>query len=229
MSDEANSAAWKAAGQAVSTGVAAIGQDISSRKQFNRSKELMSLQMQNQERLNESAYARQLQMWKDTNFSAQRKEMEKAGLNVGSMYGKSGGGGSTVGSNSAGSAASGQVPNQAPFDIGQIVAATKSMAELGMLKASTRKTNADAKSVELDNVYQQENEIPTKRAESTVRYQKATGAENAFLSDDEMYKDEEKARVDYQKLIRNGKVSENEVASYRAELAKAKIDPDSNP
>ena len=30
-------------------------------------------------------------MWKDTNFGAQRDEMEKAGLSVGLMYGNGGG------------------------------------------------------------------------------------------------------------------------------------------
>ena len=39
----------------------------------------------------DAEYKRNLQMWKDTNFGAQRNEMEKAGLSVGLMYGNGGG------------------------------------------------------------------------------------------------------------------------------------------
>ena len=38
----------------------------------------------------DAEYKRNLQMWKDTNFGAQRDEMEKAGLSVGLMYGNGG-------------------------------------------------------------------------------------------------------------------------------------------
>ena len=39
----------------------------------------------------DAEYKRNLQMWKETNFGAQRDEMEKAGLSVGLMYGNGGG------------------------------------------------------------------------------------------------------------------------------------------
>ena len=40
----------------------------------------------------DAEYRRNLQMWKDTNFGAQRNEIEKAGLSVGLMYGNGGSG-----------------------------------------------------------------------------------------------------------------------------------------
>ena len=50
--------------------------------QISGSKELTQFQ-------NEEAY----QQWLRTNYSAQRREMEKAGLNIAMMYGKGGQGG----------------------------------------------------------------------------------------------------------------------------------------
>lgn len=54
-------------------------------------KEGMSLQYNYGQQAADAEYKRNLQMWKDTNFGAQRAEMEKAGLSVGLMYGNGGG------------------------------------------------------------------------------------------------------------------------------------------
>jgi len=51
----------------------------------------------------------QQQNWDYTNYENQRKHMEKAGLNVGLMYGQGGGGGSTMGGGAGGSAQGGNV------------------------------------------------------------------------------------------------------------------------
>ena len=54
-------------------------------------KEGMGLQYNYGQQAADAEYKRNLQMWKDTNFGAQRAEMEKAGLSVGLMYGNGGG------------------------------------------------------------------------------------------------------------------------------------------
>lgn len=54
-------------------------------------KEGMGLQYNYGQQAADAEYKRNLQMWKDTNFRAQRDEMEKAGLSVGLMYGNGGG------------------------------------------------------------------------------------------------------------------------------------------
>ena len=54
-------------------------------------KEGMGLQYSYGQQAADAEYKRNLQMWKDTNFGAQRDEMEKAGLSVGLMYGNGGG------------------------------------------------------------------------------------------------------------------------------------------
>lgn len=54
-------------------------------------KEGMGLQYNYGQQAADAEYKRNLQMWKDTNFGAQKAEMEKAGLSVGLMYGNGGG------------------------------------------------------------------------------------------------------------------------------------------
>ena len=53
-------------------------------------KEGMGLQYNYRQQAADAEYKRNLQMWKDTNFGAQRAEMEDAGLSVGLMYGNGG-------------------------------------------------------------------------------------------------------------------------------------------
>lgn len=54
-------------------------------------KEGMGLQYNYGQQAADAEYKRNLQMWKDTNFGAQKAEMEDAGLSVGLMYGNGGG------------------------------------------------------------------------------------------------------------------------------------------
>lgn len=58
-------------------------------------------QLKGQKKALEQQNEAQMDMWRKTNYSAQREELEKAGLNAGLLYGMSGGGGTTTGSGSA--------------------------------------------------------------------------------------------------------------------------------
>lgn len=179
---EANNAAWQAAGQAGAAGIAAIGQSVNSKKQFSRSKDLMELQMKNQEMMSDNAQRRQLEMWDKTNYGAQKEQMEKAGLNPALMYGMSGGGGTTVGSNSAGGAASGTLPKDGPMDVGAMVSSAKAMAELAMMKAQTDKTKAEGRKA---NVEADVTEFGKQTAydESTVRGQELSVKEQELWAE----------------------------------------------
>jgi hypothetical protein len=67
----------------------------------------MGLQQENQMELNMQGQQIQQDMWDYTNYGNQIKHMEKAGLNPALMYGMSGGGGTTAGSQGGGSAQGG--------------------------------------------------------------------------------------------------------------------------
>lgn len=126
----------------VAIGQQALGSIIDRQnniRQFNQSKELMGIQHGNQMVLNKQAAELALQQWKDTNYNAQREEMEKAGLNVGLMYGMGGGGGTTASTGSGGSASMGSAPQAPAMDINVL----GQMAQLDLLKAQTEKTKAE--------------------------------------------------------------------------------------
>lgn len=82
-----------------------------------------------------------MKMWRDTNVGAQKEEMQKAGLNVGMMYGGTGAGGSATASTNTGQVSTSGA--QAPQGMGmQMNPLIDSQIELA--KAQTEKTRAEA-------------------------------------------------------------------------------------
>ena len=48
-----------------------------------------------------ASYAKQMEMWENTNYPAQVEQIKKAGLNPAMLYGQSGGGATVTGSGGA--------------------------------------------------------------------------------------------------------------------------------
>lgn len=85
------------------------------------------------------------EMWERTNFEAQRRQMEKAGLNVGLMYGGTGGGGTTHGG-SAGNTTGGNAPvggGEPGMGMQLGMQAEMLKAQIENIKANTEKTKVD--------------------------------------------------------------------------------------
>lgn len=120
-----------------------IGQRKREDRAMENQKELMGLQFGHQQKLNKQGSDLQYQMWKKTNFPAQVAMLEEAGLSTGLMYGMSGAGG-TTGSQSGGSAASGNAPAPQPMDIDNMVAAAQTAADVKLKEAQARNLNVDA-------------------------------------------------------------------------------------
>lgn len=119
-------------------------------RQNNRAnKKSAEQQYQNQRKLNEQGRELGLQMWKDTNYQAQVREMRKAGVSTGLIYGGGGAGGGTTNSGSGGSASM-----QAPSNIDIASGASAGMglglqmelmkAQKDNIDANTNKTNIEA-------------------------------------------------------------------------------------
>ena len=85
------------------------------RKAWEYEKAGMGLQYNYGQQAADAEYRRNLQMWKDTNFGAQRNEMEKAGLSVGLMYGNGGG---SAASTAGGTATQPSAPKINPIEVG---------------------------------------------------------------------------------------------------------------
>lgn len=98
---------------------------INDRRQIKQQAKLNKLQREQMD----YAQKLQLQMWLDTNYPAQMEQLKKAGLNPGLIYGMSGGGSATTGSQSAGSAAN------APSGGGEITAMMGMGIQRQMLQA----------------------------------------------------------------------------------------------
>ena len=131
--------AWDGIGAAgaglVGGALGMIGQGKRAKKQHNRQKELMGIQLGNQQTLNKQGQELQMKTWRETGYEAQMKMMKDAGLNPGLMYGMSGGGGQTIGSQGGGSAQGGN--SHAPMDIGASVQASLAAAQVGKIVAET--------------------------------------------------------------------------------------------
>lgn len=126
----------------IGAGVSGVGMALKNtqRKQNQADqKDLMNLQQQNQMGLNRQMQQIEMENWENTNYDAQRKQMEKAGLNPGLMYGGSGGGSMTMDSGSGGSAAGGQAQRQ-DIDTSGLGMQIQQMA---LLKAQKENIEAD--------------------------------------------------------------------------------------
>ena len=81
----------------------------------------------------------QLDTWEKTNYSAQKAQMVKAGLNPALLYGMSGGGAATTGGGASGTA------GDAPAGGGEIMGMTGLGLQLGLQKAQIENIEADTK------------------------------------------------------------------------------------
>lgn len=193
------------------------------RKAWEYEKEGMGLQYSYGQQAADAEYRRNLQMWKDTNFGAQRNEMEKAGLSVGLMYGNGGG---SAASTAGGTATQPNAPKTNPVEVAlqqeamglqlkQIEAqnrlanaeATKTIAEANKI------AGVDTEGQELQNKWQEiENRIQTSRENIEKSNMKAAAA-NA-----------DKAIEDWKMAVLNreylDKTQEDRVTRLVAEIAK---------
>lgn len=125
--------------------IGAVGQAVTNQQNQKYQKELMGLQHGYNEKSAEAAYQRQRELnaenWRMYNsYEAQRKSMEAAGLSPALMYGTNGVGGSGAG-NTAPQAQGVGLPQAA---LGNVGAAAIQGAQLGLLNAETKKTEAEA-------------------------------------------------------------------------------------
>lgn len=126
-----------------------IGQRKQDERQIKQQGALNKQQMEANKIMLEEQRQKEMQMWHDTNYKAQVEEIEKAGLNPALLYGKGGGGGTTVGGSGMG-ISGGQAANAAATQQANTQSAGMAMqlgmqaAQLELIKAQTEKTKAEA-------------------------------------------------------------------------------------
>lgn len=161
----------QAASQLISGGIGQIYGKMDDRRQYKLQEKLQQLGISGEQQMVDYNYAKQLQMWKDTNYSAQMEQLEKAGLNPGLIYGMSGGGGTTTGHATGGT---GQA--QAGRGAGAAGMGIHSIAELALLNAQKENIEADTKKKEVETT--KTAGVDTKLTETQTQ-SLAQGIENA--------------------------------------------------
>lgn len=116
-------------------------------RQIRQQKKLQRQQIEGQKEMGEFNKELAMQMWRDTNYSAQMEEMKKAGINPGLMYGSAGSGGTTqtqAGSVSGANApvGGGEINTGMGMQLGMQMAMMKAQKE--NIEADTANKKADA-------------------------------------------------------------------------------------
>lgn len=149
----AQQAAGQATGGAIAMGIQRLGVNYDNRKQAEQAQRLQDIQIAGEKQLMDYQSQKQLQMWQDTSYGAQKAQMQKAGINPALMYGMGGGGGQSMGGGipSVGGA-SAQSPNTAKAGgegMGIMTSAQLQLmqAQADALKAQANKTNAEIPNV----------------------------------------------------------------------------------
>jgi len=117
-------------------------------RQMQQQQRLMEQQMYGSMRLTDYNQKAALQMWKDTNYSAQMEEMKKAGLNPGLMYKQGGAGGHvavTPGSVTGGQAPHGGGEQMMGVQLAMQMQQTQADVELKKAQANLANTEANKK------------------------------------------------------------------------------------
>lgn len=195
-------------GAGTAIGNAVQGRRAQKRQQRNQL-ELMDVQQRNQMELNQQGKDLAYQQWLDTNYSAQKDELQKAGMNAGLLYGMSGGGGVTANTGSGGSASGGQAQQQQLMDMSGIQNLATQIAQVDLIKAQTEKTKVEtAKTAGVDTENTKadtagrltQNEINKLSKEAQIEYWKAQATEKVATGEQaivqsNIMKNTEKAQI----------------------------------
>lgn len=141
-----------------------------------RNRKAAKEQQQRQKELQEHAREQQMKTWEDTNYSAQRKQLEKAGLNAGLLYGMGGQAGGQTGSVGAGNAGQEQV-----YDVANALNNAKmTAAQIELAKSQTEKNKAEAEKI--SGADTKKVETDTRLAEINAQVQERLGADRIAKS-----------------------------------------------
>lgn len=128
----------------------AIGK-YGDRRQYFQQKKLQELAIRGQKELADYNQQLSMDMWDKTNAEAQRKHLERAGLNVGLMYGSTPGSGGSTQGGSAGGISTAMATGGSP-EIGMAMqtgtARRMQAAQIALTEAEANKTNIEAKKLE---------------------------------------------------------------------------------
>lgn len=125
------------ADSAIGMGMGLLLGKINDKRQLKQQQKLQDMQMQGNLQMLKAQEEKELRMWKNTSYEAQKEQMKLAGLNPGLMYGMGGGGGQTVGGSGGGVSG-----GHAPAGGGEAVQMAGMGLQMGMQKAQLENVQA---------------------------------------------------------------------------------------
>lgn len=125
--------------QVASSAIGQVFAGMNDRRQIKQQDRLNKQQLEVDKEKMDYQQELGLQMWRDTNYAAQKEEMKKAGLSPGMMYGMGGTGGATTGDPGASVGA-----NAAPKGGGEIMGLQLMDAQRKLMEAQANKANTEA-------------------------------------------------------------------------------------
>lgn len=123
-----------------------IGRKAREKRQLDMQQKLQNQQVAGQKELGDHQNKLAMDMWNNTNYSAQVEHLKKAGLNPALLYGSGGGGGATVGMGMN----TGVSGGQASTAVQEQMATQGATAGLGMLPAQIELIRAQTENVKAD-------------------------------------------------------------------------------
>ena len=130
---------------AAGAGLGLVLGGINDRRQVRQAERLQRLQIAGMKEMQDYTFNKELEMWKATNYGPQVQEMKAAGINPALLLGMKGGGAVSTGSPGGGPSAS-----QAPAGGGEATAMAGMALQLGMMKATIEKTQAETQNIQAD-------------------------------------------------------------------------------
>lgn len=140
---------WQSAAETLFSPILGLAlEGHNDRRQLRQQEELQRLQIAGQKEMMDYGMAKQLQMWKDTNYSATVEQMKLAGVNPALLYAKAGGGGVT--GSPTGAVTGGNAPQggKEVMDItGMQLQRSMIAAQIKLAEAQANKTNVEANKI----------------------------------------------------------------------------------
>lgn len=128
-----------AASGLLGAGMGLLLEGHNDRRQLKQQGKLQDLQIQGEKQMTDYNMSKQLQMWKDTSYQAQKEQMQKAGINPALMYGMGGGGGQSMGTPNANVTGA-----EAPKGGGEAMAGMGIMSNAQLALMNAQKENIEA-------------------------------------------------------------------------------------
>lgn len=187
------------------------------KRQVKQQTKLQELAIKGQKELADYNQQLALDMWDKTNYSAQKEQLKKAGMNPGLMYGGTGAGGTTSGAGSASGVSTGSALPMAEKSGGMGMQLGMQMAQA---KANIDLTNAQTEKTKVETT--KTGGVDTQEAQGRIA-KLAQETENAAVQKEIMEYDAEVKNATREENIKNTELVNNQLQAATTKIVKETV------